>query len=194
MGDRILRNCLAASASRGNRPPRTHWNAGGAEWLLPTAVFVFLFKPYFDGFLKEAGKDHYQALKGAISRFWPRLFGKERLVTTTVLASAPGKLGTGPRYSHTFSLMAEGTSRQRFRLLLPDDASVDDFEASVDAFIQFMQTQHSAVEPDPHSRAPIASPDVHGVVLVAYDAATGSLRAIDYHSAMPTFERPTDSE
>src|SRR3989304_5481468 len=33
------------------------------EWLLPTAVVVYFAKSYFDGFLKEMGKDHYQLLK-----------------------------------------------------------------------------------------------------------------------------------
>jgi hypothetical protein len=29
------------------------------EWAIPTLVIAYLAKPYFDGFLSEAGKDHY---------------------------------------------------------------------------------------------------------------------------------------
>ena len=28
----------------------------GLEWLVPTAVFIFISKSYFDGFLKEMGR------------------------------------------------------------------------------------------------------------------------------------------
>jgi hypothetical protein len=47
----------------------------GIEWLLPTAAILYLGKSYFDGFLKEMGKDHYNALKrGAeatrVMRWW----------------------------------------------------------------------------------------------------------------------------
>jgi hypothetical protein len=33
------------------------------EWLIPTAVVLFIGKAYFDGFLKEMGKDHYALLR-----------------------------------------------------------------------------------------------------------------------------------
>ena len=38
----------------------------GIEWLAFPAIAVFLLKPYFDSFLKEAGKDHYHGLKKAL--------------------------------------------------------------------------------------------------------------------------------
>ena len=36
----------------------------GIEWLMPTAIFVYLAKPYFESFLKEMGKDHYALVNG----------------------------------------------------------------------------------------------------------------------------------
>ena len=36
------------------------------EWLVPTAVVVLIGKAYFDGFLKEMGKDHYALLKAGL--------------------------------------------------------------------------------------------------------------------------------
>ena len=33
-----------------------------AEYLLPTAIMILIARPYFEGFLKEMGKSHYQAL------------------------------------------------------------------------------------------------------------------------------------
>lgn len=166
----------------------------GPELLLATAAFLFLFKSYFDGFLKEAGKDHYQALKAAISKFWPRFFGKDRLVTTTVIVSPPGKLTPGPRYSSTFSLMAESTRRRRFKLLIPDNASFEEFEASTEAFLQFMQAQHSGQDLDTSTRALVESPDTYGLVLVTYDPATKSLHGIDFMTGAPRLPSAGESE
>ena len=33
------------------------------EWAIPSLVFIFITKSYFEGFLGEAGVDHYKALK-----------------------------------------------------------------------------------------------------------------------------------
>jgi len=45
------------------------------EWLIPTAVFVCIGKSYFDGFLKEAGKDHYLLLKKGIKALTSKYIG-----------------------------------------------------------------------------------------------------------------------
>lgn len=36
------------------------------EWAIPSLVFIFITKSYFEGFLEEAGIDHYKALKSWI--------------------------------------------------------------------------------------------------------------------------------
>jgi len=33
------------------------------EWIIPTMFIVYILKPYFNSFLSEAGKDHYNILK-----------------------------------------------------------------------------------------------------------------------------------
>ena len=44
----------------------------GIEWLMPTAIFAYLAKPYFESFLKEMGKDHYTASREGTTRTaWP---------------------------------------------------------------------------------------------------------------------------
>lgn len=37
------------------------------EWAIPGLVAVFILRSYFDSFLKEAGKDHYQLLKKSVT-------------------------------------------------------------------------------------------------------------------------------
>jgi hypothetical protein len=38
------------------------------EWAIPTAVIIYLTKSFFDGFLKEMGKDSYAALKEMLGK------------------------------------------------------------------------------------------------------------------------------
>ena len=40
------------------------------EWLAFPAIAILLLKPYFDSFLKEAGRDHYYGLKKALKSLW----------------------------------------------------------------------------------------------------------------------------
>src|SRR4051812_10695315 len=47
----------------------------GLEWLVPTAIVVFITKAYFDAFLKEAGKDPYLLLKKALTKLTERWTG-----------------------------------------------------------------------------------------------------------------------
>ena len=39
------------------------------EWVMPTAAFVVIFKPYFESFMSEMGKDHYDLLKKSLQNW-----------------------------------------------------------------------------------------------------------------------------
>jgi hypothetical protein len=53
------------------------------EWAIPTAIAVYIIKPYFESFLKEAGKDHYYILKKWIQK----IVNDSRLMKVTTLTS-----------------------------------------------------------------------------------------------------------
>ena len=108
----------------------------GIEWLVPTAVIVFLGKAYFDGFLKEMGEDHYSLLKQGLRSLYTRLVGPEA-PKVTVLSTA-GKASGAQKYSLLLSLLAESEDGLRFKLLIQSDASEAEYEASVNAFIAFL--------------------------------------------------------
>jgi hypothetical protein len=141
----------------------------GVEWLLPTTVaviFAFASKAYLDGFMKEAGKDHYQALKKAIGRLGTR-FTK---APTILAASGSKKLAPHDRYSPVFSLMVRGQSGL-IKLLVPNRASQEELETAAFAFLKLIEALDS--DQPPKLR-------VHGgVAIVTYDATTGKLRPVD---------------
>lgn len=112
----------------------------GLEWLLPTMAIVFIGKSYFDGFFKEAGKDHYTLLKKGLSTLYGRLVGPGAPALTVV--STAGKRSDND-YSLLFSLMAEADDGLRFKLLIQKSASEEEYAATVSAFLEFLDAFHA---------------------------------------------------
>ena len=79
----------------------------GVELLLPTLFILWIAKPYFEAFLKEAGKDHYHILKQAILEACERLMGKSREIEISVVVSSgsPHKRSI-ETFSPVFSIIA----------------------------------------------------------------------------------------
>lgn len=113
----------------------------GLEWLIPTAVIVFIGKAYFETFLKEMGKDHYAMLKAGLNSLYSKLLGAQAPDVTVV--ATPGKASTNQPYSLLYSLLAEGDGEIRFKLLLQRSASSQEYEATVNAFLAFLEAYHS---------------------------------------------------
>jgi hypothetical protein len=112
------------------------------EWLIPTAVFIFVGKAYFDGFLKEMGKDHYALLKQGIKSLHSRLLGPH--ATKLITISTGGKTRAHRPYSMLYSLVAEGEGGFRFKLLLRDSSTQEEYDEEIDAFLTFLEGYHAA--------------------------------------------------
>lgn len=113
----------------------------GLEWLIPTAVIVFIGKAYFETFLKEMGKDHYTLLKAGLKSLYARLLGPE--APEVVVFSTAGKSSPDQPYSLLYSLLAEGDSGVRFKLLLQRSATQEEYEATISAFLAFLDAYHA---------------------------------------------------
>jgi hypothetical protein len=145
---------VLVSVRREERGPQ----AGLEDWL-PTLAALFIAKAFFDGLLKEAGKDAYAALRRGVARFWPVFFGKNRKVRVHVEASASNKLGAGV-FSRAFSVLApvpDGT----IKLALRDDATAEELSEAVELFLPLLERVFAGEEP------PLKY--LGGVALVAYD-------------------------
>jgi hypothetical protein len=145
----------------------------GIEWLLPTAIMLFITRSYFEGFLSEVGKDHYTALKSSIGRLRER-FSR---VPVTVVAT-PGKASAPQPYSLVFSVWVEGPSDQTLKFLIPvgDEAAAI---TAMDEFFAFLEA-YSAGELEADHLALLASARQFGcVVPIAYNLATLRIEPID---------------
>jgi hypothetical protein len=122
-----------------SRPPAGP--QAGLEWLLPTAVVIFLAKAYFDAFLKEAGKDHYHLLKSGMLSLWHSLISPDRKVNLRIVSTG-GKI-TDSRYSLALSVMAEAADGYRFKLLIDNSVGEEEFNAVISIFLDFLAAYYS---------------------------------------------------
>jgi len=148
------------------------------EWLLPTAVVIFLGKAYFDAFLKEAGKDHYHLLKAGVASLWRACFGDKRTIRPQIVAAAGQVPEAGP-YSLAFSIMAEAEDGYCFKLLLEDSIDEGDFGAVTGRFLDFLEAYHATKGETPLVEGIRDVRVVGRTILVAYDSAQGVFRVVD---------------
>jgi hypothetical protein len=92
---------------------------------------------YFDGFLEEMGKDHYSPLKKGLMSLGSKLLGKSTPEVVTI--GSPGKVSATRLYSLNYSIIAEAEDGQRFKLLLQQNASEQQYEKILENFLEFFE-------------------------------------------------------
>jgi hypothetical protein len=158
-------------ASRENTP------YAGLEWLLPTAVVVFITHSYFDGIFKEMGKDHYSLLKRGLKSLWAKLLGPS--APKLAVVSTPGKRDKNQPYSLIYSIVADAAPGLKFKLLFPTDVSESEYDETLAAFLQFLKDFHCRMlGPQMADRLQKARV-VGSTLLLVYDKSDCSLRVLD---------------
>jgi hypothetical protein len=102
----------------------------GLEWLLPTAVVVWLTNKYVGTLLQEAAKDHYPKLQAAILRLVRRTTGRDRQVKLTVIASTPEKITDSDPVALSVWIPRQGSPNVIFRF--DQDLSDDELGTAVE--------------------------------------------------------------
>lgn len=111
------------------------------EWFIWPVAAVFISKAYFDGFLKEAGKDHYHILKHALSKLTKNVMGNDDV--EPVLIGSEGKLSSRNPFSLIFSIYAEAHDGNRFKLLIPKGSDRSYCEEAARRFLEFVEEFHT---------------------------------------------------
>jgi hypothetical protein len=150
----------------------------GIQWLLPTAIVIYVSKSYFDGYLKEAGKEHYHLLKAAIGSLWSSFFGESRAVRIARVGSR-GKVATDQKYSITISVMAEANSGLRFKLLFEDACTSEELNQAVASFLGFLERYYEG-SLDEDTEVRLSKARVIGrTILLAYHKANNFFAFLD---------------
>lgn len=102
------------------------------QYLMPTAVVVYLLKPYFEKFLSRMAEDHYDLCKVGVKKLWSRFASKDRSIVSHAIGTE-GKIFETD-LALELSLVALSADQQRFSLLFPRSVSESEFEKAVSAF------------------------------------------------------------
>ncbi|OQK15322.1 hypothetical protein AU255_17775 [Methyloprofundus sedimenti] len=114
------------------------------EWFIPTAIIVFIGKSYFDGFLKEMGKDHYQVLKNNLAELTNKQMSKPKIEPTII--GTQGKVSVNNPYSMAYSVYAEANDGNRFKLLIPKPSNAGDYTEIIYKFLEFLNDYHMGIK------------------------------------------------
>ena len=118
----------------------------GFEWIIPTAFGAYILKPYFDAFLSEAGKDHYDILKKSLKT----LIKKGKQFETKVVASdqSPDKLSNSYTQSLTVSIEFQTIDNRHIKLLFDNNLSLQDWNKGLENFIQLISENYESYPND----------------------------------------------
>jgi hypothetical protein len=122
----------------------------GIDWLLPTAVIVYLAKPFVDEILKrsaeEVGDWAYPKLKSAIGTLAKKILIATRGVWKIVTVS-----GEKPRVGKSpfFSIVSETNERTPVKFVFDEGLSAQEYEERVDRAVKLVLGIRSTGIPDP---------------------------------------------
>ncbi|MCU0360024.1 MAG: hypothetical protein MUF75_04785 [Bacteroidia bacterium] len=134
---------------RPNQP--TAWAA--LDWIIPGALTAWVLKPYFDGFLKEAGKDHYLKL----TVWLKELCTASRSIHTVILTASDSREKISrDSQSKSISIFFQLKDNRKLKLLFDLELSTDDWHAAVDQMVDMVMENYSPLYPN--DRITLAKP------------------------------------
>jgi hypothetical protein len=110
------------------------------EWAIPGIIAAYIFKPYFESFLKEAGKDHYKLLKLSLSKLLR--FTKDAPIRTITADSSTSKIDLNNSQSKAISIYFQLKDNRKIKLLFDNNLLIDDWLKSLDTFLNIMNDHY----------------------------------------------------
>jgi len=162
------------------------------EWLIPTAVILWMVKPYLQEFSKETGKLHAKGLHDGLSKLWNKVFGPKPEITYTIVASS-GKVKQEV-FSAAVSVKAMRNDRGDVILLFPLATSPEDFSLAVDRFMELMERHYALNGTDPLTKTMLLVSYLdrpYFQALVYMNPETKRLELIDYMGSSRAGKRIT---
>lgn len=129
------------------------------EWMIPTTLVLWILKPYFESFLKEAGKDHYLLVKRLINTIVNDARNEFRLFSWASKKAEDGK------QSHAVSLILQTKSGQEIKLLFDENLKKEDWEEAIDHLLEYVIEHY---EKEPQSRLGVATRNLEKHLALKY--------------------------
>jgi len=150
----------------------------GFEWIVPTFFATYILKPYFESFLQEAGKDHYQLLKDACKKILAK--GKVTDVKIITPEQSFQKRSVNYNESIAVSILFQMKTERRIKMLFNSNLDLQDWENALDEFSDII-LEHYQNYPNDRLSHEIKdlSPKPHYVIYVKINPITKELEFHD---------------
>lgn len=148
------------------------------EWLIPTAIVVYISNQYFKSFLGEMAKDHHKLLKTALSNLYTKIVLKSKI--EPVLVSTEGKINRNNPYTMSYSIVIEASNGYKFKLLLPKFDKQFNSTKACATFINFMNDFHTLGSESQAVKIINESGVRGGEVLIRYNQETEKIEWQDH--------------
>lgn len=112
-----------------------------AEWFVPGAIAAYILKPYFEAFLTEAGKEHYQVLKSTLSKLLRT--AKYVSVRTVVPPTSKRKLDSSNTQSKAISVHFQMSSGQTVKLMFDNELTAEDWTAALEGMMELVEDHYT---------------------------------------------------
>ncbi|HEX7904675.1 MAG TPA: hypothetical protein VF487_12405 [Chitinophagaceae bacterium] len=116
------------------------------EWAIPGIIAAYILKPYFESFLKEAGKDHYNHL----SKWLKSLVTKARHIKVHTVAASQSteKLDSTYSQSKSISVYCQTRDDRIIKLLFDETLTDSDWQNAIDKIIELLNENYAKTSDD----------------------------------------------
>lgn len=124
------------------RKEPTFWAA--SEWIIPGLISVYVLKPYFESFLKEAGKNHYTLLNTKINEILSK--SKKMKVNTITSAGTTQKLNSSNTQSKAISVFIQTKPGIIIKLLYDNNLDLETWQKLTNDFLRLVESHYDQEE------------------------------------------------
>lgn len=110
------------------------------EWIIPTALVAYIFKPYYEAFLQEAGKDHYNLVKAAIKKYIEK--GKKLDVKIITANQSTEKLDKNYSQSHAVSICFQSKNNRTIKLMFDSNLELTEWNSAIDQTFELLKDNY----------------------------------------------------
>lgn len=118
--------------------------ASVGDWAIPTCIGVYIFKPYFDGILKELAKDHY-----AIIKEWLKQVSEEtRKLKSKSYVSSDSELKEVDKGSNSknFSIQTQANETRLIKFIFDENLDQEKWNQSIDDLLYILDNHYNNPE------------------------------------------------
>lgn len=132
--------------------------AAALEDYIPTAIVLFILKPFLESFLKKAGEDSYTAFKSTIKR----CYEGARLIKVRLMVSGAAKAGSS-LYCATFSVYSKSQDGRTLKFLFSADTTDQSLDQAIAKMLDTIREGNAPLN---------ASSRIRYITLLVYDTAS----------------------